>query len=268
MPDLPNAWGAALRLSAVALVAWGGWRAGSLSVRGAVAAAVVGGCAMAGGAGPGALLVGWFLWTVGWSRAGRARKRARTGGVVAKGGARDPWQVAANGGVYALAVLVAVLWPAVAPVAWMAAAGALAAAGADTVATEVGTWVGGEPWSLRTRTRVPPGTSGAVTVAGTLALGVSALVVAALAAALAVVPWDAVGAVAVAGGAGALADTVAGAWVQLRRWCPACAKPTEQDPHACGAVTRRAGGWRWMDNDAVNLLATVVGAAVAVLLAP
>jgi len=93
-------------------------------------------------------------------------------------------------------------------------------------------------------------------------------VVAAMAAALAVVPWDAVGAVAVAGGVGALADTVIGAWVQLRRWCPACAALTEQDPHACGARTRSAGGWWWMDNDAVNLLATVVGATVAVVLAP
>lgn len=249
-----------------ALVAGGAWRAGALSAGGAVAATVVGAAAMAGGVGPGVLLVAWFAWTTGWSRAGRALKAARTGGVVAKGGPRDPWQVVANGGVYAVGVLLALAVPSWAPVALVAAAGALAAAGADTLATEVGTWWGGAPWSLRTRRRVTPGTSGAVSVVGTLALGVSAAVIAAAAAAVGVVPWTAWGAVALAGAAGALADTLLGAWGQARRWCPACRTDTEQDPHACGSTTQLAGGWGWLDNDAVNLLATVVGALSAVFL--
>ncbi len=253
-----------------AAVAGSGYRAGALSARGAVAATAVGTCAMAGGAGTGALLVAWFVWTAGWSRAGRARKAARTGAVVAKGGPRDAWQVLANGGVYALGMLVALAAPAMgaptlAPLALTGAAGALAAAGADTLATEVGTWWGGTPWSLRTRTRVPPGTSGAVTLVGSLALVVSAAAVAAVAAALGVIPWRAAGVVTAAGTVGAVADTLLGAWGQQRRWCPACQMATEQDPHACGAPTQRAGGWRWLDNDAVNLLATVVGAVVALL---
>jgi uncharacterized membrane protein len=153
----------------------------------------------------------------------------------------------------------------VAPLALTAAAGALAAAGADTLATEVGTWWGGAPWSLRTGKRVPPGTSGAVTVEGTLALVASAAAVAVLAAALTVVPWRAVGAVTAAGTAGALADTVVGAWGQQRRWCPGCQADTEQDPHACGGPTQWVGGRRWLDNDAVNLLATMVGALGALV---
>ena len=145
-----------------AAVAGSGYRAGVLSARGAVAATAVGSCAMAGGAAPGALLVAWFVWTTGWSRAGRARKAARTGGVVAKGGPRDPWQVVANGGVYALGVLMAVAapaagLPALAPVALVAAAGALAAAGADTLATEVGTWWGGGPLVAADGDARPPG---------------------------------------------------------------------------------------------------------------
>jgi uncharacterized protein (TIGR00297 family) len=154
--------------------------------------------------------------------------------------------------------------PALAPLALVAATGALAAAGADTLATEVGTWWGASPWSLRTRTRVPPGTSGAVTLAGSLAMVASAGAVAALAGALAVIPWGAWGVVTVAGTAGAVVDTVLGAWGQQRRWCPVCQGATEQDPHACGAPTQRVGGWRWLDNDVVNLLATGVGALVAV----
>jgi uncharacterized membrane protein len=91
-------------------------------------------------------------------------------------------------------------------------------------------------------------------------------VIAAVAAAVGVVPWTAWGAVALAGAAGALADTLLGAWGQQRRWCSACRTDTEQDPHACGTATQLAGGWGWLDNDAVNLLATVVGALSALVL--
>ena len=37
--------------------------------------------------------------------------------------------------------------------------------------------------------------------------------------------------------------------------------------HSCGERTVEAGGLAWMDNDVVNLLATVTGAGVAALLA-
>jgi uncharacterized membrane protein len=128
----------------------------------------------------------------------------------------------------------------------------------------VGTWLGGTPRSLLTLRRVPTGTSGAVSVAGTLAMIGGALFIALVAVALSLT--DAVAIVTISGTAGAVADSLLGATVQERRWCGACALATERRDHDCGATTSLAGGQPWMDNDAVNLLATLVGAAVAAML--
>jgi hypothetical protein len=38
---------------------------------------------------------------------------------------------------------------------------------------------------------------------------------------------------------------------------------TEQPLHVCGAATRHTGGVVWIDNDAVNLLSVLIGAAAA-----
>jgi uncharacterized protein (TIGR00297 family) len=253
--------------AAIVLIAW---RAGSLARSGALAALAVGTLCLVTSPAWGSYLVGWFAATSLLSRAGRARKARHVAGVVAKGGARDAWQVLANGGVYAIAALGLWLVPAASPwTARLAAAGAaaLAAAGADTWATEIGTWARATAWSLRTGARVPAGTSGAITATGTLGLLLGATSWAAVAAALGVVPMHAWPAVAAGGVAGAMADTLAGAWWQVRRHCDACDAPTEQPEHACGATTRVTGGWARLDNDAVNLLATVVGAAVGFVLA-
>jgi hypothetical protein len=36
--------------------------------------------------------------------------------------------------------------------------------------------------------------------------------------------------------------------------------------HTCGTATTRARGWRWMDNDMVNLSCSLMGALVTGLL--
>jgi uncharacterized membrane protein len=81
---------------------------------------------------------------------------------------------------------------------------------------------------------------------------------------LQLIPPQAGVAVTVGAIAGATADTVVGAWAQERRWCRSCDRPTEQVHHRCGAHTEVIGGIRGLDNDRVNTLATVLGAAVAV----
>ena len=239
-------------------------RRGSLSESGAVAAVGVGAVAVSAGAGWGALLVGFFASSTALSRWRAAEKARRVGAVVAKGGARDAAQVLANGGVFAAVVALGMLagrGPRGSRIA-AAAAGALGAAAADTWATELGTAFGGVPRRVGDWAPVPPGTSGAVSAAGTLGMVAGAGTIALLAAALGL--GRAAGVGAFAGGiAGALADTLAGATVQERRWCDACGEATEQPVHArCGRPTRVAGGTRALDNDVVNVLCTLVGAAV------
>src|SRR5436190_21743655 len=85
---------------------------------------------------------------------------------------RTARQVIANGGVAAVAALLG---------AWWVATGALAAAAADTGATELGAFSPFAPRLITTGARVSRGASGGITALGTAGGVVGALVVAALA---------------------------------------------------------------------------------------
>lgn len=233
-----------------------------LTGRGWIAALAVGACTLAGGGGPfAAVLLAFFLSSMALSRAGRKQKAAIT--TAGKHGPRDEWQVLANGGIAAACALLAAFTHR--EFAAAAFAGAFAAANADTWATEIGTLAGGMPRSILTWRPLAKGLSGGVTPAGTLAQVAGGLFVGAVAGLFGIAPWWAV---ASAGLAGSLADSVAGAALQERRFCPTCRVECETDPHACGSATRPSGGAAWLKNDGVNLLCTALGAAVAAALVP
>ncbi len=243
----------ALLAAAVAVAAL---RAHALSSSGAVAAFVVGAIVFGIGGWPAAaVLFAFFIPSTLLSRVGKARKLALAD--VGKAGPRDAWQVAANGGVAAACILAAAVWRAPFVAAF---AGALAAASADTWATEIGTLAKGRPRSILTLRSVEAGMSGAITLPGTLATIAGGAAVAAVAALLQLAPfWP----VAVAGVAGAFADSLLGATVQAVRHCPTCDVDCETDPHRCGTPTVLRRGFSWAENDAVNLGATLCGAAIA-----
>jgi uncharacterized protein (TIGR00297 family) len=243
---------------AAAAIAFAAWRAHALTRSGALAAFVVGTLTFAyGGLGGALVLLGFFCTSTLLSRVGRTRKRAI--GELAKGGPRDAWQVLANGGVATIAIVVG------GPLGVAAFAGAYAAANADTWGTEIGMLVQQPPYSILTGKPVGTGMSGGVTLVGTLAECAGALLIAALATA----SWPSYGlfaAITLAGITGAFADSFLGATLQERRWCPACERECENDPHACGAATEHRRGISWIGNDAVNLTATASGALVALAL--
>jgi uncharacterized protein (TIGR00297 family) len=234
----------------------------TLSKSGAVTSTVVGALAIAAGWSWGFLLLSVFVSASALSKLGERKKATLLGPVVQKGHERDVGQVLANGGIYAVAALGYIIFPS--PVWQAVGIGALAAAAADTWATEIGTLVGGEPISIVSGKRVPPGTSGGVTLLGTLAAAGGALFVAA---AGTLANWPVPFAAAALGGvAGAMADSILGGTVQARRWCDTCAMPTERLVHDCGTPTRHAGGLAGFDNDAVNAVCSGIGALVALLL--
>ena len=238
-------------------------RARSLSPSGALAALGIGTAAAVAGWGWAILLIVFFVLSSALSRFRRATREARIGGIVEKGDERDAYQVLANGGVFAIAALLAgstgqPLWG-------VAALGALAAAAGDTWATEIGTLFGGVPRSIVSLKPLPPGTSGGITVAGTLASVVGSTLVVAVAHLTGV--GASPGAVFLGGVAGSLADSLAGATVQERRWCDACERLTERRVHSCGKVTRVVGGVAGIRNDFVNVVCTIVGASVAMIVA-
>jgi uncharacterized protein (TIGR00297 family) len=239
-----------------ALVAFAAWRTKSLTAGGAAAAFLVGTATFGAFGLPGAyVLLAFFVSSVALSRVGKARKAALLD--AGKHGARDGTQVFANGGVAAVCAVLALGGDQRFAAAF---AGAFAAAAADTWATEIGTLIGGRPRSILTFRTIATGLSGGVTLAGTLASVVGALLVAAVAAATG---FGAFAGIALAGVAGSLADSVLGASVQSLRWCAQCGRACETDPHACGANTRPIRGVSWFGNDAVNFSATLAGALVA-----
>jgi uncharacterized protein (TIGR00297 family) len=245
---------------AAALVAFLAYRARSLARSGAIAAVVIGSLAVAVSWSWGALIVAYFVMTSAMSRVGGDDKR-RAASIVDKTGPRDAAQVLANGGVFAIAALGMLVRP---NEAWLALAiGALAASAADTWATEIGTAVGGEPRSILTLRRVPPGTSGGVSAAGTTAALGGAIAVA-LVALMLRTPVQTCIAAALGGFAAAIIDSVIGATLQAQRWCNRCGIATERAVHVCGEPTRIAGGLHWMNNDAVNFLSGLAGGLLAV----
>jgi uncharacterized protein (TIGR00297 family) len=255
---------------AASLVAVGAWKARSLSTDGMIAAAMLGTVIVgAGGWWAGLLLIAFFLSSSVLSRTGRDR----TEGSAAKGSQRDAMQVVANGGI---AVLCALLALAGSPSWWLLAlAGSLAAANADTWSTEIGRRSVGMPRLITSGRRVPTGTSGAVSVLGTLgALGGGSLI-GMLAAVGARLSWIAIDrtpvvtalAVALAGVAGSLVDSLIGATIQHQFWCQTCEKQTERSCHRCGTSTQHLRGWTWVTNDAVNIACVLSGALIAALLA-
>lgn len=174
-----------------------------------------------------------------------------------RGPRRSARQVLANGGVAALAALLG---------SWPGAAGAIAAAAADTWATEIGAFSPIPPRLVTSWRRVTRGTSGGITLLGTLGGCAGAVTIAWLTFALAprgVAPRLLT--VAVAGVAGMLVDSLLGATLQGKYECPACDARFERGNTVCHEPVQLTTGRRWLDNDAVNFAATVVGACVAAI---
>jgi uncharacterized protein (TIGR00297 family) len=261
-------------LLGMAMALGGYWRR-ALSESGAVAAALVGAVISGlGGWAWGILLMAFFAASSALSLYNPRRKAEIAAEKFSKGSRRDWSQVLANGGWAALMALL--MWQRAD--AWVPAAflGAVATVTADTWATELGTLSQEPPRLVTSGEAVPPGSSGGVTMLGTLAALVGGLFIGSLALALARVGGMPTLAVqphwlpligAASGLAGAFADSVLGATVQRVYYCPHCDTETERPLHRCGIVTLPLRGWQWMDNDMVNFLASVAGSVVAAWLA-
>lgn len=238
-------------------------RLGALTTSGAVTAAVVGGLIFGLGGLPWAsLLLLFFISSSLLSRVGRRRKKPLNDNF-AKGSQRDHGQVLANGGLAAVLVLANWYYPHLVGV-WIAFAGGMAAVNADTWATELGVLSPTPPRLITNGESVPKGTSGGVTLVGYLATLAGAGLIA-LAAGMFAQPASIIIPLVLAGGlTGATVDSILGATYQGIYYCPACEKETESHPeHRCGTRTGHIRGWRWVNNDIVNLICSMVGAGVA-----
>ena len=200
---------------------------------GAVAGAVV--CfALFAGAGPGAFgtLLSVFALTWAATRIGLSRKQ-RLGTAERRDGRRAS-QVLANVGVAAVcAIVYGVLGS---PLMLFAMTAALAEAAADTVSSECGQGLRGEARLITSFERVPAGTDGGVTFAGTLCGIIAAALVSLVSQEAGLLPRGTFGIPMSAGILGMLLDS------------------------CLGALCERRG---WMGNDAVNFSSTLFAALLA-----
>lgn len=242
------------------------WHAGSLSISGAVAAAITGALIFGlGGWAWAALLLTFFITSSGLSKTFKKRK-VTIGEKFAKGSQRDWAQVLANDGIGTLLVLLLVLDPEQS-LAWIGYAGAMATVNADTWATELGVLSSKSPRLLTNGKIVEPGTSGGISLLGTLATVGGALLIGVVGAlfSLRLGAWTLMLAATFGGIGGAFFDSLLGATVQAIYHCPTCNKETERHPtHSCGTETYQIRGWSWLNNDLVNFLSSAVGAGISI----
>lgn len=200
------------------------------------------------------------------------KQKADVESNYAKGSRRDVGQVLANGGVAGIFALLHLFFPP-SLLPWIGFCASLAAANADTWATELGVLNRKQPVLITNRRQVEAGTSGAISLAGTLAAAAGALtvgLVSSLFAPSGLSIVDRIGLVVVilaAGLIGSLVDSYLGATVQAVYVCSTCGRKTEKHPiHSCGGRTNQVGGWRWLTNDWVNFGCTFSAVLVAFLL--
>lgn len=230
-------------MRSLALLAFGGivlvvaGRLRWLTPSGQLAASIVGLAVLLGSGKLGVTLL--FVFFLSSSVLSRIRVEGK--GRAGEPGSRSAMQVVANGGVAAgFSLLALASWV---PAAHYALAGSLAAATADTWATEIGSAGRWPTWSVVGRGRVATGDSGGVSIPGTLG-GIAGAALISVVAALVARPgagaddWIVVG--ILAGTAGMFVDSILGATLEDR--------------------------FDFIGNDEVNLGCTLVGAAVALAL--
>ena len=219
--------------------AWLGYRGRTVTAAGALCGALIGvAIAVSAGWGAWSLLVATFLSAAASSRMGLRRKKL-LGIAEERGGRRGPGNAIANTGFAAAAALISAVTDA-REAALIAFTAALAAGGSDTIASEIGKAWGKRTFLITSFSSVRPGTSGAVSIEGTIAgiAGASLLAVVGVAAGL--IRPALLAPVVIGATIGSLVESMLGA--------------TLEDP---GIV----------NNDVLNFFNTAIAATAAMLLA-
>lgn len=189
-----------------------GWAVRGVTVSGALAGASI--CFvlfLSTGWGGFAGLCAVFLLTWTATRLGYGRKQ--TLGTAEAPNGRNAAQVVANLGAAAVCAGCFV-WTGNDRRFLAAFAACLAEAAADTVSSEIGQALGGKARLITSWRLVPPGTNGAITLAGTLAGAVAAIAVACVLAICRVIGFNTLILSSGAGFAGSLGDSVLGATLE------------------------------------------------------
>lgn len=216
----------------------------------------------------------FFLFSTILTKMGKKHKK-KLETVFEKTGKRDIFQVFANGGVAMIATMcwhfLSLTWPNLELFWYLIFLGAIAAATADTWGTEIGAFSKHDPISILTCKKVSPGTSGGLTLIGTLGALTGSFLIALVGKwslawfAKIDMPWLIVMLIGLVGLVGALADSFLGASIQAQFQCPSCHKITEKTSHCGNDNIPLVHGNRKINNDFVNFCNTLVGGLLGAL---
>ena len=208
----------------------------------------------------------FFISSSGLSKIGKNRKQV-VEKFYQKSSQRDFYQVLANGGVPVTIFIVILLSGQSHLYALYLVS--IAAATADTWATELGIFSRKDPFLITDLRSVKPGTSGAISIPGSLASIAASILIACSGFLFIYFSWDNFFIITLCGFSGSIIDSFLGATMQGQYECNLCKKRTENDKH-CNISANLIRGKKWLDNDIVNIFsilsAVLIGALMMSLL--
>jgi uncharacterized protein (TIGR00297 family) len=233
----------------------------SLSSSGAVAATLIGLAIFVGFGVKGLILLGVFFASSSlWSKY-KVNNKGNLEEMLAKGSIRDWRQVVANGGA---AAIFSFLYSFHHDITWLIGfTVSIASANSDTWASEIGPLSRKNPISIRTMRRVERGTSGAVSLLGSMAALLASLLISLCSNWLFHLNLFYCLVIFLFGYLGNVIDTVIGAFYQQLYVCRHCGIETEKRDH-CQMPTKRIKGIIYVDNDMVNFSSGLFGAIFAI----
>jgi uncharacterized protein (TIGR00297 family) len=241
-----------------------GYKTKSLDLSGILFSAIIGTLVLIGGGLHWlAVIIVFFIISALFTKFRYDYKKS-LGTAQEKGGARSWQNTVANGGIASFfAIMELTFGGSIFAIAFL---GAVSSTAADTLATELGLLSKTQPRLITDpRKRVPAGTSGGVTLLGFFAAFLAALLIGSTALVFGVT--DALSsriiiATIIGGVIGSTADSVIGSTVQRLFRCEVCGKNSEELFH-CDKPTRKVRGVSFIENNAVNLISTGIGALSA-----
>lgn len=180
-----------------------------------------------------------------------------------KTGMRDYKQVIANGLVPALIVCLKSLYHD--QIYFLVYTASIAAVCADTWGTEIGTMRKSVTYNILNFKRVEQGMSGGISAIGTFGSLMGAAVIS-----FSSLFWIGFNiniflAVVIAGFGAGIIDSILGASLQIQYKCSVCGKVVEKKKH-CGTSTIRESGFYFFTNDVVNLICSISGALILIVI--
>lgn len=177
--------------------------------------------------------------------------------IVQKGERRDAIQVLANGGPGCIFSLLALIFPEYKEQFLHAFIASLAIANGDTWASELGAYSTKNPIHVFSLKRVPKGTSGAISLIGTISGIFGSMIIAGFGYLLQLISLSTIWMITIIGCLGLFIDTFLGATFQAKYYCQKCQIQTERKTH-CETETIHVKGLKLMNNDVVNFLSILL----------